>query len=1484
MPIPNLLTKYGIEPEAKTTGVPNLIATKYKNFSEPEPAPLPAKPGILSRIGTGIKTGLNKASDFLAGAAEAPTYTTGSKMEIARNLPGEIVRTILPGAAALQDNPELAAEISNKDILKEVPKAVGETIVAPALSFPLTFYGATSKYVNPKLGLPMAPGTNETGAVKIKTPIGDITNVQARIEEQEVPETKLATVAEVAKHTGFELLNGLFTASMASKAVNPRVRTLTPKGTVKTPLAGEPGPKTGQLYQPQIYKYRVSPEAFDKIVAENEIGVRTNYNPKNPIFFQASEIGPNGAGKGQFFQIRPSYMDEFLNVFKGDPTNVPRTEIIPIADVSKPVITETKPPIVPPATVVTPPAPTQPMVQPKPNVTPVTSQPPKLTIQPAPKPAVPGFAEIRKEPTVVPDQLVTKIQVKEMLQGLGEKSVNFTVVEENGTKYMTYKDPFKEGGANLKLRPSALGLSETNIVPGQTININAKDLAKPGPTMRGVTEEGGVEASLKDDLSNPKLPATTPADFVKRIEQLNKFGQSQAILRRTGGVPKKASGIFRHGKKAPTKGIVQLQDMTVKQQSQYMSTLSHELGHALDFNVNGKQMNKTLDIFGKDLTAEQRKTIHNELKAVTDNLVGKEIASKGSGYYYSNVELFARFLQSMFVKPGEIGNLAPTAVDLFGKAAIENPIIAEYLDAVNGAIDLGERKHIFLRDMKQTYIKHLGTRAGTAAWNNEMRYRSMKSRATTLIEKLIKDKFKGVDDDPELLFRSAESIKVTKDGVPEFGTRDFQYAKSEKEMEALKNNGYIPLKNEAGTPLIEYIDGEPYVRLARQRYTPEQGKALYDQLSPKGKALINDFTAAKEDAKDYFNREVIKDVNKINTNIEGWVHHYWEDKPIGPGGKRLQTKIASAKKQREGAEGYVEDLQKAMQKAITEIETEKAYNAFIEDFFAQVTEPIAKGEDPKTGYVEVTGDIKKGGVGTKQEMRTVVITKGKAVPAQRPRYQMPKEIYERFQKIKEVADEASTAMRIVNNLNRYWRVNILFHMGSAATNFISGGIQYSAKVLTDFYTEALTGSIAFEKTRRDLYSMLTVLTPKGWQNAPDWVYGGDMSNFYGEFMGEKAPGLKVLEKSVDAYADKALKIYGSVERYWKKVIATTEKVSDLKNLNMVTKEGLKLPTDMENEILDYVNSEIDLFAYDYDNVPNWLQNYQKNPGWQSIKPFAKYPYKYSKQVTEMIGAAFDGTLPWQERVAKILALSTLIAIYAYIRNERQKKSKTPTVPEEAPASVDTRGRLYVGTDEKGNELFTRTAKYPFINLTEAGAQFIEGNNKEGLNILNDMLGSLAPAGTLAAAAMGYRNEYQQYTPFGVIAGQSAASFVPGTRILSDIARFFDPYQRKQTTFLQGFTSFYPTTNPDLQKKLRGEIRTIQVPLEGGVMPNVGEGTRRTTTDMYVRNYKNDILLGLLGGIYINRIDPDVAEAFVTRKEENEAKEAKKGVTNKFYTQ
>jgi len=475
------------------------------------------------------------------------------------------------------------------------------------------------------------------------------------------------------------------------------------------------------------------------------------------------------------------------------------------------------------------------------------------------------------------------------------------------------------------------------------------------------------------------------------------------------------------------------------------------------------------------------------------------------------------------------------------------------------------------------------------------------------------------------------------------------------------------------------------------------------------------------------------------------------------GARRKRTDHARA-----GEKGAVEDLRLALTKAFTELEIEKAYNSFIDDFFARVSKPLPPGERPQEGWEEVQGDPKVRGVGRPQDMPKMMIPGKGMMKDQSPRYQMPSAVYKRYQMVREMVEEASTATRVLNSLNRYWRVNILFHPGSAATNFISGGLQYGSKIVQNFYEEVLTGNATMPKTRQNIYAMLTTLTPKGWQAAPDWIYGGDQSNFYGMFLTDNAPGVPQLDKNVDTYADKVLKVYGVVERYWKKVIATSEGGESLASLNLVTKEGLRLPTDMEKEILDAINQEADFFAYDYDNVPNQLQDWQRSAVGQAVKPFVKYPYKYVKHITGLAEGAMDSSLPWQERVAKILTLATMVALYAALRAKLHEDKETEEVNENAPASVSTRGRIKVWTDEQGRELFTRVAKYPFMNITEAGLQLADGNVETARQMVSDMVGGVAPAGATALALLGYKSEYEQYTPLPVIAGKSLASFFPGS--------------------------------------------------------------------------------------------------------------------------
>ncbi len=175
---------------------------------------------------------------------------------------------------------------------------------------------------------------------------------------------------------------------------------------------------------------------------------------------------------------------------------------------------------------------------------------------------------------------------------------------------------------------------------------------------------------------------------------------------------------------------------------------------------------------------------------------------------------------------------------------------------------------------------------------------------------------------------------------------------------------------------------------------------------------------------------------------------------------------------------------------------------------------------------------------------------------------------------------------------------------------------------------------------------------------------------------------------------------------------------------MITKEGLKLPLKEEEELINQINREIDIFALDYDNVPVWLQEYKRSWLAQGIKPFATFPYKITKTYITMFQKAFDGTRSWSDRLASIMALGTIIAASAYYIDKKRGEQKTPPASDTAPSAVSSAGRINIGEDEKGKEKFTRISKYPFINLSEAGLQVADGNVEEAYRVMRDMIGRI----------------------------------------------------------------------------------------------------------------------------------------------------------------
>lgn len=983
---------------------------------------------------------------------------------------------------------------------------------------------------------------------------------------------------------------------------------------------------------------------------------------------------------------------------------------------------------------------------------------------------------------------------------------------------------------------------------------------KTTPAKRSAREEAHEALDSYLEVPEGRQSLRSAEELVRLADKLNKAGQSAAIQRRGGLQSKKNLGVHKHGgrkKEGEPDAYLSLQDAVIKDPRMYATVLAHEMSHAIEFRINGSTK-KTLSLFG-DLSKAEEKQITEELKIITNALEGTAVAEAKPKYYYQPTEMLARYVETLVLHPGKAESLAPLLTEKFEDLVVREPLAAELMSALDDSLDKGFKNFTpnWAKDLRQIYRKKLGKHAGDLAYDAEIIRRAEINRSTSLIGKLMDRKFKGVKDKPEQLFRAAEAVLVTENEQPQFGTHDFMWGVKEADLKNLQKAGWqVATTHEVGeeTEKGEKVEAKTY-DLSRVRYTPAQAEQIFNELSPEGQQLIKDFTAAKEEAKDEFNRELMKDLYDIDSKLEGWVHHYFDGKPFSGGNTTsLRTKVAAAKKQRTGSEGYVEDFRKAITKAMLELDSSRINNSFISDQLARISKPIAKGDKPEKHWVEVVADG-KGGLRLPGEGMQVMIKpdEGKAVRIPQRRYQVPEDLARHYREIRDIPSEANLAARALNRMAKYWTLNVLIHPGSTATNFFSGGLQYGGKVINDFYMDLLTANFSMSRTRNNLIAPMKVLTPRGWTNAPDWLYGGYRSNQVGQYAtGDDTK----IDRGLNEYGDKMLYVFGLVETYWKKTIALSEgsQLAGASNRRVTQ----RLEAD-EQKIIAELNKAIDTYAFDYDNKPLWLSKFDRSGG-KILKPFMIYPYKLSKFYTHFAAAAFDKTIPWQERTAKILTLTTIVTAIALLYNDREDKMTTPKGTEKTPLALTPGGRVFVGTAKDGAELFIRTAKYPFFNLTSGASAIVHRNGTELGQLLNEQFGTVGPGLDLFMLAIGKRDQFNQYTPTSAIVGSMAAEWLPGFRIFSDVGRALDDKARAPKNFVQGFFSNLPVLGSEEEReKLRGKTRTIKIPDETAKGRTIKK-EERTVTERAVTNNTSDVLLGLLTGIYRRRIDPKEAEA------------------------
>lgn len=1075
-----------------------------------------------------------------------------------------------------------------------------------------------------------------------------------------------------------------------------------------------------------------------------------------------------------------------------------------------------------------------------------------------------------------------------------------TYREIDGEAYLVYKDD----NWDSKVRADKLGISKERLEAAGIKDGTTVDLSGALGTTNKVPaiNKGGKNYDLMPNKTETKsmkrekyARSKTPEDLKKLINDLNKAGQKNAIARRGQLKSKKAAGSFTHypdtpkGSKNQGKEVIKLQDQVILDPAHYVTTLAHELAHAIEWQVTGFTGKKTYEMLGAK-TEKEKATMKKELKAIVDNLESESVVAENPKYYYSATEMWARYVETWIMEETNARELAPNVTKAFEQLITTEQAVKDLFDAIEGNLDKGWKSYTpgLLMDKRQTYRAALKSKvAGDAAYEAEVVRRAEVQRAEILVKDLIKRKFKGVKDSPALLMQAAEAIRIDQsNGETLYGTTDYRRVRAD-------DKAGIDKYTEAGfKPVGKGVDknGKPEIVFAKVRYTPEQAKEIMDQLTPEGRKLIEDFNAAKEDAKDEFNREWQKDLYKIEANIEGWVHRGLQEKQKGRmklGNKSksdLRKGQAGMTKQRTSIEGNeVKDFREQMEKALMDAKVTDINNKFILRQMARISKPLAKGQRPDDGWVKVEYDPKYGLLLPGENKETMTIQKvmltedefmdatGEEIISQKtfkkPRheYQVPAALAEHYKNIRHVPQDITRLARFLNFTGKFWAINVLTHVGTTSTNFISGGLQYSGKLFNDFYLDLLPGgNHTFAQTRSNLTAPIVALTPAGWVKAPGWIWGGYRSTQAGS-MASKT------DKGLEKYGNAVLHLFASVETYWKRTIALSE------GINMPTgqiKKEMQELTKLEKQIIAQINKPIDLVALDYDNAPLWLANFEQHGG-KLVKPFIAYPYKYTKMIADYMAGPFDQSLTWQQRTAKGLALGSIITIITLWMQAGDDESETPEGTAKTPYQLKPGGRSFFGKDGKGRELFVRTAKYPFFNYTSLGRTMVEGKFGESSALLREMYGTTGLGLDLFDIARGQKSQFDTYKEPGVILAETLTTLIPGFRMLGDVGKIIDPTSRQAKTPWQAVGQTLPVWgDEETLKKWRGNPRELEIPVEPVEGRSLTEKTANTRT---IELERADIIRSMLSGIYVSRIDPKEANSQQLRELRNAAESEIRGL-------
>ncbi len=232
-----------------------------------------------------------------------------------------------------------------KETIKAIPSSVAENLPFgvgsivkfanedPTSVYNLTFEDVLQGMVDTSKGVYkglIGAGVNLVPVgVKFNVPgLGEVTNAQFRTAER-IRNGEDPTIVALEEGAGaiFDtlMLVGLVTEVAGVRPTTIAKTTMPEDITVKNPV------KSFRMYNEPVATQTLSPDTFAKMVEKaggdpNTIVYNAKYNPDLPTYFKMTGKA-NGQVTGEVVQIKPSYLDTFLNALKGDTSKVPDSQV-----------------------------------------------------------------------------------------------------------------------------------------------------------------------------------------------------------------------------------------------------------------------------------------------------------------------------------------------------------------------------------------------------------------------------------------------------------------------------------------------------------------------------------------------------------------------------------------------------------------------------------------------------------------------------------------------------------------------------------------------------------------------------------------------------------------------------------------------------------------------------------------------------------------------------------------------------------------------------------------------------------------------------------------------------------------------------------------------------------------------------------------------------------------------------------------------------